>query len=263
MNKIMALQRAKEQANNYRIRANLPEELRIIHGKDAEVLEPILARLILKANEANRDSRLTALGQQEAIAQHQDEAIAALAKADREQELADTVQRMAADMINRAVVARSKNKPADNLLSYLQESEMRQYLHRLRDEKRAEHAAMVAMAKEQGRPLSDEERVFRDPVVELFQHACEHYDSAQEQLVRAIAEAPAPIQLLAKETIDAGMQTLQKAVSPELAEHLENAKGRLTMYGIAKKAALEIVKAPLKHAVQQQQRPLARPDGDQ
>lgn len=263
MNKIITLQRAREQANNYRIRANLPEELRIIHGKDAEVLEPILARLILKATEANRDSRLTALGQKEAIAQHQDEAVAALAKADREQELTDIVQRMEADLINRAATARNKNKPTDNLLSYLQESEMRQYLHRLRDEKQAEHAAMVAQAKEQGRPLSDEERVFHDPVADLFQHACTNYDASQEQLVRAIAEAPAPIQLLAKETIDAGMQALRKAVSPELAEHLENAKGRLTMYQIAKRAAIEIVKTPLKHAVQQQQRPLARPDGSQ
>jgi hypothetical protein len=80
-----------------------------------------------------------------------------------------------------------------------------------------------------------------------------------EQLVRAVAEAPHPIELLPKETIDKGMQALREAVSPELAEHLVNAKGRLRMYQHAKQAALEIIGGPLKQSIRQSQH-IIQPD---
>lgn len=257
--KINELSIGFEKAINYRKLNSVNADLDAITLEDAQAIQTPLVNLLKEVAAINTDPELSAKGKEARIAKAQQVAIDKISKIDKRPTLEKGVETLEAHSINDVAQERMKNQPKDTNLDYLQTSEMRSYLRQFRESEKAKHEAMIQAHEDEGTFLPDQMKHFSDPVERLFLQACKTYDETKEQLIRAVTEAPFPIEMLPQEIIEKGKVALQQSIAPERVENLESARVRQSMFNELMSSAVEIIQAPLKHAVVEEA-PLLMPD---
>lgn len=196
----------------------------------------------MRSIKGNRD--LSQEGKDKQLVKALDDLTTRLSKLDKAASITEVCRTCEALVFNATKKALDENKPKDVMLDYLQASEMRQYLHRLREEKRKEHTEWLAEQERAGVVVPDQMRAFHDPVEHLFLESCRGYSKERDQLYRAITEAPFPVQLLPADTLQKGRALLEAKVAPVQVENLAQARARQVMYASLWESALKMAEKP-------------------
>ena len=167
---------------------------------------------------------------------------------------------MQADLAGRVASTRKQNEAGDKALALHQQSEIRRYLSELRQEAKQQHERQLEAAQAEGRVLSDQERIFHDPVAALYVEACSTYTPDKEPFLGAVTGAPWPLTVLSAETIAQGEQLLQQAIAPDLYNAIRHHTISRAMDEVFMAEVSGIIAAPETVAIQQTPR-IARPDG--
>lgn len=186
-----------------------PEQLVAEYQSDAQLFGLIPAEFWSEVNRIDNDARLSA------EAKNTDKLAAqkmALEKADKYLSSRDfdaKITKLEAELVNRLVTARRNNSPKDEVAAYLQQSEMRAYIQRLRDEQST-------------KPLSKDKE---DPALAILRHAVENYGPSMETAVGAILDPPWPVKVVGDEIKEAALTRLQAVVSPIQDEQVRFLRG--------------------------------------
>lgn len=263
MPKIQRLSLGLQNANNLRLNLGFRENRELYDAIAAEAanLEGHLLKFINDCKNASSDKNLSAAGRQAKIAELRDEIVGVLAKADKAASMDAMITSMRGDLSKRAEKQREKNRDADSVLNFLRASEVRRYLFELRESAKAAHEKKLASTSSS--LLSDQDRVFIDPVEALFAEACTNYDVDKEAFLLAVEKPPFPMRVLAPEIVQQGLSALECAVTPELATAIDQQTIKRAMYGEVMKQVADIVERPLSQAVLSEKRTLVVNGGQQ
>lgn len=263
MTKIQRLSLGLQNANNLRINRGFGENRELYEAIAAEAahLEGHLLRYIDACKNASSDKNLSAAGRQAKIAELRDGVVEVLQRADKAGQMDAMITSMRGDLSKRAEKQREKNRSGDSVLNYLRASEVRRHLFDLRERARVEHDARLA--KENPALMSDQDRVFVDPIEALFTEACSNYDATKEAFLLAVEQPPFPMQVLDPAIVQRGLSALERAVTPELASAIDMQVVKRSMYSELMGQVGDIVERPLAQAVLSEKRTLVVNGGQQ
>ena len=150
--------------------------LRAVTGQQIEALLKSLENHHAQVQGIKANDRLSAKAKQEDTAKQEAMARKNLAAILDQQGLESNVKRLEAEMVN--VIAKARRQyttgrdPMELLLDRLDQQEARREARRVREEARQAHQAKLESAQRDGTPLTDDERLFKDPVAALWLEAC-------------------------------------------------------------------------------------------
>lgn len=192
-----------------------PEQLVAEYQSDFGVFNLAISEFWSEVNRIDKDPRLNDEAKNADKLATQRKALEKIDKYLASRDFDKKLSKLEAELINRLVTARRNNKPENDTTAYLQQSEMRAYIQRLRDEQ-----ATKALAVDGD-----------DPALAILQHAVENYGPNMETAIGAILDPPWPVKVVDDETREAALKRLQAVVSPiqdEQARYLRGYKEVLT-----------------------------------
>ena len=254
MFRINKLALAVEKANNVRIRSNGEQSNLAGLHEYALTMEGHLLQYLDEVKATRLDGFLSEAGKLKRIGELKEGIVAKLAGLDRSAKLSSKLVRMQADLQGRVYSTRKQNEIGDKTIALLQGNEIRRYLQALRQEAKQQHERQLAQAGKEGRALSDQERIFHDPVAALYLEACGTYSPDKEPFLAAVTGAPWPLTMLPAETIQQGEQLLQQAIAPDLYNAIRHHTISKAMDEVFMAEIASIIAAPEAVAVMQPQR---------
>ncbi|WP_457572831.1 hypothetical protein [Desulfolithobacter sp.] len=229
--KDLRLMAALEKLDGYRAQNNLPQEMTKAAVELAQGYERIIDGLKAKVTAIKADKRLSEQGKRDDIAQATEQALQAIERLTGSQEDFDRIiQDLEARRVNRVTQARQENTPEDPLLAHLEEQEIRRYINELRKEEKQALLERITQAKESTdpdrKPITDQEREYRDPAAALLLEACQDYGPDKEPLIRALTNLPWPMLAVDPETAAQAQETLKATLAPDETAHIQHARAR-------------------------------------
>jgi len=247
----MALTPASTTAGNMKVLASIerarnilledgiesPELFNSINS-DAEAVQSIIQRFEQTASGIKNDIYLSKEGKKAQIVVELDKTLNQMAAANKSKQFEKNIEDMKAGLHNEFALQFSSNdRPEESYINRIEDNEMRRYLLNLREQAKSDHEELLADKKKSEAPISDEERAFHDPIAQLWDEACSIYSPEKKSFLQSIIRTKWPIRILPQETIDTGIETLKKTLSPQTAKNLKLTELRLATHQVIHESA--------------------------
>lgn len=200
----------------------------------------------------DQDTDLAQQGRQKRLANLTERTVRSIEALDPSPSIQAGHEAALANITNTVKNTRAKCRPEEKTLAFFQQMEIRTLFLRHRDEEKAKHEQRIATAKE---PLSDQQRLFQDPIAAIFLDACKGYDPAtgkQEAILSAVENSPIP--LIDPATLGIGHAILERTLAKEHVEAKEAALVKLAMVDELHRGALDVARNLLRHKPMEGQR---------
>jgi len=244
--KIMKLHRGYERGINLRLKRGANPLLDDEHTKTTQQFNVMLTGIVEEATAITSDKNLSAAGVKAGLEELKQKGMNTFSNLDRTLELTNTVGRMKADKTNQTVKLRTALKPENEIVDAMQLSAIWNNAQYIIAQAEEEHNAKIARAKQGNVILSDEEKAFQNPFEKWYLEASETgMTSENAQFIRAVENAPFPLQLVNNNAIQKGQQLIQAAVNPDLTNAIYNGETKLAMYQHLLDAVADVLADPL------------------